>query len=237
MILVIAFGAVSEIVLPLLFAAVLAVIFKPLVGSLERRGLKPTLGAGLVVLGLLALMAVVVVATVRGVIQQTDGIGDSVDAAIEKAVDELDVDEEALEDAKAAAEETSPAVAEGFVTKIVSGVDAVIGLASGLILGALIMYYLLKDGTSIRRSVVRQSRAVDQGRGRQLPHRRVSDPPQLRTGSHCDVRDRVGGRRHRQLPDGSSARLHDRRRELHRRLHPIHRRVPRRWARGDHRLR
>ena len=150
------FGAVSEIVLPLLFAAVLAVVFKPAVVNLEARGLKSTLGAGLVVLGLLALMALVMVATVRGVIQQTDEIGGSVDAAIEKAVDELDVDEEALQDAKTAAEETSPAVAEGFVTKIVSGVDALIGLASGLILGALIMYYLLKDGTSLRRAVVAQ---------------------------------------------------------------------------------
>ena len=37
-----------------------------------------------------------------------------------------------------------------------SGVDALIGLASGLILGALIMYYLLKDGTSLRRAVVAQ---------------------------------------------------------------------------------
>ena len=155
-IVVIAFGAVSEIVLPLLFAAVLAVVFKPLVGNLEGRGLKPTLGAGLVVLGLLALMTLVVAATVRGVIQQTDGIGDSVDAAIERASDELDVDEEALEDARAAAEESSAAVAEGFVTKVVSGVNALIGLASGLILGSLIMYYLLKDGTSIRRSVISQ---------------------------------------------------------------------------------
>ena len=155
-IVVVAFGAVSEIVLPLLFAAVLAVVFKPLVGNLERRGLKPTLGVGLVVLGLLALMTIVVVATVRGVVQQTDEIGGSVDAAIENAVDDLDIDEEALEDAKAAAEETSPAVAEGFVTKVVSGVNALIGLASGLILGSLIMYYLLKDGTSIRRSVVGQ---------------------------------------------------------------------------------
>ena len=41
-------------------------IFKPLVGSLERHGLKPTLAAGLIVLGLLALMTVVVVATVAG---------------------------------------------------------------------------------------------------------------------------------------------------------------------------
>ena len=102
-IVVVAFGAVSEIVLPLLFAAVLAVVFKPLVGNLERRGLKPTLGAGLVVLGLLALMALVIVATVRGVIQQTDEIGDSVDAAIARAVDELNVDQRTLDDAKAAA--------------------------------------------------------------------------------------------------------------------------------------
>jgi putative heme transporter len=151
-----AFGAVSEIMLPLLFAAVLAVIFKPLVGNLERRGLKPTLGAGLIVLGLAALMIVVGVATVRGIVQQTDEIGSSVDAAIENVSSEIDVDEEALNDAREAAEETSPAVAEGFVTKIVSGVEALVGLASGLILGALIMYYLLKDGTSLRRAVVRQ---------------------------------------------------------------------------------
>ena len=46
-IVVTAFGAVSEILLPLLFAAVLAVIFKPVAGSLERHGFKPTLAAGL----------------------------------------------------------------------------------------------------------------------------------------------------------------------------------------------
>ena len=61
-IVVAALAAVSEIVLPLTFAAVLAVIFKPLVGVLERHRFKPTLAAGLVVLGLLALMTGVVVA-------------------------------------------------------------------------------------------------------------------------------------------------------------------------------
>src|SRR5688500_6703438 len=57
----VALGAVSEIVLPMTFAAVLAVVFRPLVGTLQRHGVKPTLAAGLVVLGLLALMAGVVV--------------------------------------------------------------------------------------------------------------------------------------------------------------------------------
>ena len=67
------------------FAAVLAVIFKPLVGTLQRHKLKPSLAAGVIVLGLLALMVGVVVATVRGVTEQADEIGASVDKAIDKA--------------------------------------------------------------------------------------------------------------------------------------------------------
>ena len=156
LIVVTALGAVSEIMLPLLFAAVLAVVFKPLVRKLERRGLKATLAAGVVVLGLLALMTVVMVATARGIIAQRDEIGASVDAALDNASAELNVDQATLDEARAAVEKTSPAVGEGFVTKVVSGVEALFGLATGLILGSLVMYYLLKDGTRLRRSVVAQ---------------------------------------------------------------------------------
>jgi hypothetical protein len=53
-------------VLPLTFAAVLAVIFKPLVRILERYKVWPALAAGIVVLGLLAL--------VTGVIRRSRGI-------------------------------------------------------------------------------------------------------------------------------------------------------------------
>ena len=153
-IIVTAFGYVSEILLPLLFAAVLAVIFKPTVGSLERRGFKPSLAAGLIVLGLLLLMTVVMVATVKGVLDQTDEIGASVDAAIDKASDQLDIEQGSLDDARAATQEAGPTIAEGVLTKFVEGINSLLGLVSGLILGALIMYYLLKDGTALRRSVV-----------------------------------------------------------------------------------
>ena len=47
-------------------------------------------------------------------------------------------------------------VAEGVLARLVEGVGSIIGLASGIILGALIMYYLLKDGTRLRRSLVGQ---------------------------------------------------------------------------------
>ena len=153
-IIVTALGAVSEIVLPMTFAVVLAVVFKPLAESLERRKFKPSLAAGLVVLGLLALMAGVLVATVRGVTDQAGEIGDVTDAAMGTASEDLGIDPAALEEARAAAEGAESTIAEGVVTHIVAGVSSLIGLVSGLILGALIMYYLLKDGTLFRRAVV-----------------------------------------------------------------------------------
>ncbi len=139
------------------FAAVLAIIFRPLVGVLQRHKLKPTLAAGVVVLGLLLLMAVVVVATVKGVVEQADQIGEVTDQAVANAAEHLDavgLDEAALEDARAATEAASPVIGEGLPAKLVEGVSSIIALVSGIILGSLIMYYLLKDGSRFRRSVV-----------------------------------------------------------------------------------
>jgi putative heme transporter len=152
-----ALGFVSEIVLPLTFAAVLAICFKPVVSSLTRRGMKPTLAAGLVVLGLLVLMGVVIVATVQGVIEQTDEIGSATDSALATAAEELGLDPAALEEGQAAAEEADAVIAEGVLARLVSGIDAAIALAGALVLGALIMYYLLKDGSLFRRNIVERS--------------------------------------------------------------------------------
>jgi putative heme transporter len=116
-IVVAALGAVSEIVLPLTFAAVLAVIFKPAVGILERHRVKPTLAAILLgLLGLLALLTGVIVATVRGITDQTDEIGDSVDAALSQAADTPGIDQASLDTARAATEQAAPAITGGFVT-------------------------------------------------------------------------------------------------------------------------
>ena len=71
-----------------------------MVQSLQRHKLKPTYAAGLVVLGLLALMTVVLVATVQGVTEQTDQISASVNAAIKEASDSLSVDQATLDSAR-----------------------------------------------------------------------------------------------------------------------------------------
>jgi putative heme transporter len=160
-IVVVALAAVSEVVLPLTFAAVLAVIFKPLAGTLQRHRWKPGLAAGVVVLCLLTVLGGVVVATVRGVTEQADQISAVTGKALDNAADQLDaagVDKAALDDARTATEGAAPMIGNGFLTKVVSGVGSLIGLVSGIILGALIMYYLLKDGTSLRRRLVARIR-------------------------------------------------------------------------------
>ena len=78
------------------------------------------------------------------------------------------IDPAALDDARTAVEGSSPMISDGFVTKLVQGVGSIIGLASGIILGALIMYYLLKDGNQFRRTVVGHVRAGVPRRRRRL---------------------------------------------------------------------
>ena len=147
-------AALNEILLPLTFAAVLAVVFKPAATTLTRWRLRPSLSAGVVVLGLLALATVVVVATAKGVVDQLDQIGSSVDAAAAEAQAALGFDQATIDAIQASATSMAPAIGGGFLTTLVSGIGTLVGIASGVILGALIMYYLVKDGTTMRRTLV-----------------------------------------------------------------------------------
>ncbi|KAB7743258.1 AI-2E family transporter [Nostocoides sp. F2B08] len=153
-IIVTAFAAVKEIMLPLTFAVVLAIIFKPMAVRLTRRGMRAGVAAGIVVLGLLGLMVLVAVATVQGIVAQRGAIGSSVDDAAAEAGDSLSVDPATWSAVQESVETMAPTLQFGFVSTLVSGLGALVVIASASILGALIMYYLLKDGTRLRRSFV-----------------------------------------------------------------------------------
>jgi hypothetical protein len=127
-IVVAALAAVSEIVLPLTFAVVLAVIFQPAVEILVHHRFKPTIAAGLVVVGLLALMAGVVVANRPGRDRASGSDRRRGRRGAAQSVDALGVDRASLVDAaRAAVEKASPAISGGFLTNLVSGIDTLIG--------------------------------------------------------------------------------------------------------------
>ena len=139
----------------------------------------------------------------RGVTEQADEIGTSVDKAIDKAADESDalgISEEALEDARKAIEDAEPMITTGVLSGLVSGIGALVAIAGGVILGSLIMFYLLKDGARLRQAVVETGRRRAPGRCRRLHRRFVPNPPRLRTGAHRHVGHRGGGHRYRRAP-------------------------------------
>ena len=139
-------ATVSSVVLPLAFAAVLAVIFRPLAARMEQHRVPPPLAAGTVVLLLLAVAGAVVWMTVHGLLTQTSDLLDQFDAALS----ELDIDSADIARARAAVEQLSPAVTSGFARIAVSGVSSLGGFITGSILSVLIMYYLVKDAHLLR---------------------------------------------------------------------------------------
>ena len=104
-----------------------------------------------------------------------------------------------------------------------------------LVLGALIMYYLLKDGSLFRRSMVERTSPALRGDVDWFIGEACRILRDYGKGPHRDLRHRRGGDRRGQPPTGPPARFHDHRGELHRGLYPIHRRLPRWWVGRDRR--
>ena len=235
-IVVTALGAVSEIALPLLFAAVLAVIFKPLAGSLERHS-SPASPRACSSSACSPLMVVVVVATSRGVIDQTDEIGASVDAAVNKARQTSSASTRPRWRTPGRQARPRPRRSpSGFLP---AGLRPQLGgrLRRRRDPGRADHVLPAQGRHPAAAGRRRPGRRLDPGRSRRLHRRRMRDPARLRAGPHRDVRDRGRGRRHRRPAARPPARVHDRGGELRRRLHPLHRRVPRRRPRGDRRPR
>ena len=223
----------SAVVLPLFLAVVLAMLFRPATRWLQRHHVPAPLAAGLVVVALVLLSLAFVWMVTVGIVREVD----EVKAQLDRAVAELDLDTSVSETVTSSAESVEPTVTTGVVGAVISGIDMLAELIAGIVLGLLILYYLLKDGRSFLRTVER----------RMLPERAVqldllvADSTALmrrywlgRTVVSAVVAGVVGlaavamGLPMVPTLDGG---------DLRRRLHPLHRCVHRRPARGDRRRR
>ncbi len=143
----------STIVLPLIAAAVVASVASPLVGWLRRHGVPRGLGAGLLLLAIVALGAFVVFIVVAGITGQTDDLAGHLSDAkntIEGWAKDLGVDEGTATDAKNEASSSTSAAVSALLTGIGTGIGALSSLAFFLGLTALSLFFLLKDGPTIR---------------------------------------------------------------------------------------
>ena len=153
-----AMAAVSELVLPLVFAVMVGAALYPLAVRLQR-WMKPAAAAAVVVLGSLAGVGLVAVLVVRNIVREADSLARQVDLAIGELGNDgepIGLDQEALEQLADAIKAAAAFIGRGIVTLFVGGISAVTGFVAGIVLAVLIGYYVLKDGPIIKRWLVDQ---------------------------------------------------------------------------------
>ena len=149
----------SELVIPFLFAAVLAILFTPVVDWLTRR-MPRFLAAVLVLLGLVVVAVASTLAVVQGITQVAPQIGD----VIASASDEVDAWMQSVGiSASTASEVSSSAVEAGssatrtLIGGIFTGIGALSSVLFMLFIGSVIFLFMLLHGARYQAWVVRHS--------------------------------------------------------------------------------
>jgi putative heme transporter len=154
--LILLLGATEAITQPVLAAFVVACVASPLVHWLKRHGVPRAAGAALVLLGLIALALGVVVLVIGGITSQSDEIGSTASSAVDKVqgwLTDAGVNEDGAASAGDTAKDDVSGSASALIHGIVSGIEGLASLALGLSFAALSLFFLLKDGPSMRRWV------------------------------------------------------------------------------------
>jgi predicted PurR-regulated permease PerM len=145
-------GATYTIGGPLVVALVLATVTMPIVTWLSGH-MPRALAAALVLLGLVALGVLVLVLVLGGIVSQNDTISAHAGTAADKAQDwmgSVGVDKPTSTDAAAKVKEDIPKIISTLTEGIIKGIRGIASLVFGLSLAALSLFFLLKDGPSMR---------------------------------------------------------------------------------------
>ena len=149
-------GETSTIVMPVLFAAVLGAVAGPAVGWLERHRVPRIGGAILVLLGLVAIGALILLLVFGGVSAQTSDISARLNEAVDKIqgwIADLGVDntQSAANDVK----KTAPEIKDTLLGGLAKGLEGLKGLLFFLAFATLSSLFVLKDGPVMHRFINR----------------------------------------------------------------------------------
>jgi predicted PurR-regulated permease PerM len=151
-------GLMSSIVTPVVVAAVVAAVASPAVAALQRHRVPRAAGAGLMLLGLLAVAILIIVVVVSGITGESAQIESTASSA-------LDTIEGWLNDAGASSSGTSDAsndlssavtgAGSTLLQGLAGGIEKLTSFAFFLSFALFSTFFLLKDGPTIRRWVDR----------------------------------------------------------------------------------
>ncbi|GAA1728644.1 AI-2E family transporter [Isoptericola hypogeus] len=137
----------SGIVVPLIVAVVVGALFAPLVDRLARR-MPRAVGAGIVLLALLALAAVVIGLAIDGVVDQADEIGEQLARGFDEAIgwfQGLGVGGLDAGRATEGTQELGTSLIGGLAAGIGSVFSSTAAFVVGLFVGVFLLYFVLAD--------------------------------------------------------------------------------------------
>ena len=146
-------GTTYTIVGPVVAGTIVATVAMPVVSAFARH-MPRAAAAALVLLGLAALAVAVVVVVIGGITSQRDSISEHASAGSDKAagwLNDLGVDESGSSSANASVKHDVPQMISTLVKGVISGIRGLTSLAFALSFTLLTLFFLLKDGPSMRR--------------------------------------------------------------------------------------
>ncbi len=146
-------GTTFVIVGPLVAATIVATVAMPLVAILQRHRVPRAAGAGIVLLALVAIAVVILVLVLGGITSQTSEISKNASEAATKAegwLKSAGVDQSGASSAKSTTESDVPKIISTLAHGVISGISGLTSLVFGLSLAALSLFFILKDGPSMR---------------------------------------------------------------------------------------
>lgn len=147
----------NTIVGPVVAGTIVATVTGPAVGRLARH-MPRAAAAALVLLAIVAIAAAVAVIVIGGITSQRASISEHASAGsdrIESWLNGLGVDESGSQSANAQTKHDVPQIISTLVKGVISGIEGLTSLAFALSFTALSLFFLLKDGPTMRRWVDR----------------------------------------------------------------------------------
>jgi predicted PurR-regulated permease PerM len=149
-------GATYTIGGPVVAATIVGTVAMPIVAFLQRRRVPRPLGAVIVLLAIVALGVAVLVIVIGGIRSQSSAIATEAGAAADKVegwLKSVGVDESGASAARSSVAKAVPEIISTLTRGVLSGIRGITSVAFALSFTFLSLFFVLKDGPSMRRWV------------------------------------------------------------------------------------
>ncbi len=153
---VVGLGLVRELIIPVVLGGFLAIVFSPAVDWLAKRRVPRGLAALLILVLVLLVAAGSIGVVVVGLVDQSDNLEQRLAEVVVRVEELLERSDLTgfVETILAGAEGSGSFLRDGLGSTVGSAIGTASGFFSGMVLGAVVLYYLLKDGPMLIEGLV-----------------------------------------------------------------------------------